>query len=355
MRLAIEEYKKGGIGIRQLSRAWNVPKSTLQRRVTGKVEGFLHASGRKSVFAPEQERELADILKSMARRGFPLVGAKVRKLAYQYAEKQGINNQFSEHRGTAGVYWLNAFLSRNGLSLRKPEALSVGRASGMNETVVGKWFADVKELMDELGVRDRPSQLWNCDETGLQEHFVQGTVIGETGQPCYQITGTEKGETTTVLACFNALGQYCPPMIIFKGKRLNADWLIGSPANAVVKVSPNGWITAELFLEWARHFVACLPTGNSNPHILFLDGHSSHTYNLEFIDMMKANNVHPVVLPPHTTHWLQPADKAFFKSLKSHWTKQGIEAVTKVGGRTLGKKSFFALFTPAWTSACNVR
>jgi len=78
------------------------------------------------------------------------------------------------------VYWLNAFLSRNGLSLRKPEALSVGRASGMNETVVGKWFADVKELMDELGVRDRPSQLWNCDETGLQEHFVQGTVIGET-------------------------------------------------------------------------------------------------------------------------------------------------------------------------------
>jgi len=51
------------------------------------MEGFLHASGRKSVFAPEQERELADILKSMACRGFPLVGAKVRKLAYQYAEK----------------------------------------------------------------------------------------------------------------------------------------------------------------------------------------------------------------------------------------------------------------------------
>jgi len=53
---------------------------------------------------------------------------------------------------------------------------------------------------------------------------------------------------------------------------------------------------------------------------------------------MKANNG---VFPPHTTHWLQPADKAFFKSLKSHWTKEGIEAVTKVGGQTLGKKAFF--------------
>ena len=69
---------------------------------------------------------------------------------------------------------------------------------------------------------------------------------------------------------------------------------------------------------------------------------------------MKANNVHPVVFPPHTTHWLQPADKAFFKSLKSHWTKEGIEAVTKVGGRTLGKKEFFSLFMRARTSACSV-
>jgi len=43
-------------------------------------------------------------------------------------------------------------------------------------------------------------------------------------------------------------------MIIFKGKRLNADWLIGSPANAVVKVSPNGWITAELFSEMGTSF-----------------------------------------------------------------------------------------------------
>lgn len=103
-------------------------------------------------------------------------------------------------------------------------------------------------------------------------------------------------------------------------------------------MSQNGWITTELFLEWARSFVACLPTGDRSPHILFLDGHSSHTYNLDFIELMKVNNVYPVVFPPHTTHWLQPADKAFFKSLKSNWTRQDIEAVTKVGGRTLEKK-----------------
>ena len=269
MKLAVEGYKKGGIGIRQLAQAWNLPKSTLQRRVAGKVEGFSHASGRKTAFTIEQERELADLLKSMARRGFPLVGAKVKKIAFQYAEKKGIT-RFSQERGTAGVYWLNGFLARNGLSLRRPEGLSVGRASCMNPTVVGKWFDNLTQLVDELGLRDRPAQLWNCDETGLHDHFIQGSVIGETGKPCYQITGTEKSQTTTVLACFNAVGTYCPPMIIFKGKRLNADWLIGSPAKAVVKVSKNGWISTELFLEWARSFVACLPVGDTSPHILFL-------------------------------------------------------------------------------------
>ena len=75
--------------------------------------------------------------------------------------------------------------------------LSVGRASDMNDRMVGKWFDDLEEIMDELKIRDKPSQLWNCDETGLQEHFIQGSVIGETGQPCYQITGTEKDETTS--------------------------------------------------------------------------------------------------------------------------------------------------------------
>ena len=122
MRMAIEEHKKGGIGIRQLTRAWSLPKSTLQRRLCGKAEGFSHASGRKTAFSAAQEKELADLLKSMSRGGFPLVGAKVKKIAFQHDENHGIM-RFNADRGTAGVYWLNGFLARNGLSLRKPETL----------------------------------------------------------------------------------------------------------------------------------------------------------------------------------------------------------------------------------------
>jgi hypothetical protein len=106
-------------------------------------------------------------------------------------------------------------------------------------------------------------------------------------------------------------------------------------------------------VEWAKSFVTCLPRSDTRPHLLLLDGHSSHIYNLEFIDFMQAHNVHPFVFPAHTTHYLQPADKSFFKSLKHNWVNEGIETVSRTGGRNLGKSGFFAIFTPAWTKSCS--
>jgi len=296
MEMAVQEFRRGVIGVRQLARAWNDPKSTLQRRVRGIVSGTDHASGRKCVFSRAEEEELSSLLTTLARRGFPLTGLKVRKLAYDYAQKQG-KNRFSTEKGSAGYYWLKQFMQRHHLSLKTPEPLSVGRASGMNRPVVSSWFDDLEKLLDELQIRDAAAHLWNCDETGLQEHFVQRRVVAETGSPCYQITCNEKGETTTVLVCFNAYGDYCPPTIIFKAKRLKPEWVIGAPPGSQVKVSDSGWITKEIFLEWAKAFVAFIPKTDSRPHLLLLDGHSTHIFNLEFLELMKANNVHPFVFP----------------------------------------------------------
>lgn len=353
MKMAVQEFQKGALGLRHIARAWNVPKSTLQRRVKGLVQGTDHASGRKCIFSSEEEQEFGNLLKTLAQRGFPLTAGKVKSLAFQYAEKKG-KSGFSTKKGKAGHYWFNNFIERQHLSLRKPEALSLGRAAGMNRTVISKWFYGLEELLSELNIRDVPCNMWNCDETGLQEHFVQGRVTGERGQPCYQLTANEKGETTTVIACFNATGNFCPPTVIFKAKRLKADWVVGSPPGSMIKVSDNGWITKDIFFEWAKSFVLQLPRPDNRPHILFLDGHSSHVYNLDFIDLMKSNNVYPFMFPAHTTHSLQPADKSFFKSLKNNWTNEGIEAVRRTGGRNLGKPGFFAVFTPAWTKSCSV-
>jgi len=53
MAQAIAEAKRLGDSakLRTIARAWDVPKSTLQRRLKGHVMGAQHCSGRKPVFS----------------------------------------------------------------------------------------------------------------------------------------------------------------------------------------------------------------------------------------------------------------------------------------------------------------
>jgi len=208
MKMAVEEFQKGAVGLRQLARTWNVPKLTLQHRVKGIVQGAGHTLGRKCVFSPEEEQKFGSLLETLAQRGFPLTPVKVKSLAFQHAAKKG-KAGFSTKKGKAGYYWFKNFTERQHLSLQKRESLSLGRAASMNRTVISKWFDDLKKLLSELNICDVPSHTWNCDESGVQEHFVQGRVTRERGQLCYQVTANEKANTTTVIACFNASGKFC--------------------------------------------------------------------------------------------------------------------------------------------------
>jgi len=195
----------------------------------------------------------------------------------------------------------------------------------------------------------------NCDETGLVDHFERQASVGMAVIPSFQITANEKGQTVTALAGFNAVGTYAPLLFVFKAKRLQASWCVGAPVNSLVKVSDNGWITATLFAEWAESFVKSLPKDDPRPHVLLLDGHSSHIYNLPFILSMKANNIYPFAFPPHCTHVLQPADKSLFKSVKHNWNEDGWQLTKGWGGACLPKTEFFKLFSKVWLKSATVQ
>jgi hypothetical protein len=79
-----------------------------------------------------------------------------------------------------------------------------------------------------------------------------------------------------------------------------------------------------------------------------------HTMYL-FLNLMKENGIEVVCLPPHTTHVMQPADKALFKAAKSHWEEAGRKFVRESGGRRLTKSEFFfQVFTPVWKTCTTV-
>jgi len=87
-------------------------------------------------------------------------------------------------------------------------------------------------------------------------------------------------------------------------------------------------------VEFGEKFVQ---KDNSKKHVLIMDGHGSHIYSVEFLSLMKKHGVEVVCLPPHCTHWMQPADKALFRAMKSNCEESGREFVGETGGRRLMK------------------
>ena len=104
-------------------------------------------------------------------------------------------------------------------------------------------------------------------------------------------------------------------------------------------------INISLLVGWAETFLRQIPD-DGQPSILFLDGHVTHTYNLAFLEMMKARHFEVICFPAHTTHLLQAADKSFFRSLKSHWNESSKNFLRKSGGAHVSKSNFFDVFTP---------
>lgn len=64
--------------------------------------------------------------------------------------------------------------------------------------------------------------------------------------------------------------------------------------------------------------------------------------------------MHIMCYPAHTTHALQPADKALFKSLKHHWDQEGRKWTRMIAGQKLSRMEFFAVFSRAWAKAATV-
>ena len=74
----------------------------------------------------------------------------------------------------------------------------------MNRPQVYNWFESYGDLLKRLGVRDLPRQIWNIDETGIQNIHKADEWVGDVGCPTYSINALEKCETSTVLAIMNA-------------------------------------------------------------------------------------------------------------------------------------------------------
>ena len=92
------------------------------------------------------------------------------------------------------------------------------------------------------------------------------------------------------------------------------------PPDSISECHNSGWMQTNIFTIWFQHFVKVSGATTDNKVLLILDGHATHTHNLDVINMARENGVYLLSLPPHCSHKLQPLDVAFMKPLSTYYT-----------------------------------
>lgn len=351
---AINLIKNENISIRAAARATGVPEKTLRNRIL-KNNFLKQAMGPAPVLGNDAEVKLVQHIKALQARGFAPSRRSVRKIAFNLAEAMGVKHTFNKMKRMAGNDWFKSFMRRNhSLSVRKAQGLSNARAEGMNKKECNEYFELLKKTLTEHDLINKPGCIWNVDESGLQLNNEPGVVVAIRGSDVHVRQSAERGETVTVVACANAEGVFLPPYCIFKGVKKQQIWQESMPTGAAIEMRrESAYIDENIFMKWFQeHFLPRKPPGKC---LLLLDGHGSHTNSPEILECATNNDVVLLCLPSHTTQYLQPLDRAFFKPLKAYYRNASSEWGNANPGKKLERRHFGELLAQAWSKAATLQ
>ncbi len=167
-----------------------------------------------------------------------------------------------------------------------------------------------------------PRLVFNVDETfiSVKEHKLNVAVHRDISGSRKQLVGHVDYHMTLINTCcaysVGGLADVPTPTIILPGKNVPT---FTHPSLQILwnwAGSDSGWITDEIWVEWIQTvfipFIAVrrstlIPPPTNSKVLLWSDGHQSRL-QLEALDWLTAENIQLVLIPPHTSHILQPLD-----------------------------------------------
>lgn len=167
---------RNGMSIRKAAKECEIFYPTLQRYVkkyaSVRTDQLQHERLTPNydvnrIFSTSQEKELKEYIKECALKFYGLSTKDVRRVAYQMAKINNINvPELWKKDEMAGFEWLRLFRRRSpDLSLKKPEACSLARATSFNRENVSKFFENLKNVMERHPAFGNGCRIYNLDET----------------------------------------------------------------------------------------------------------------------------------------------------------------------------------------------
>ena len=133
-------------------------------------------------------------------------------------------------------------------------------------------------------------------------------------------------EFISLLTGISAAGVVLPPALIYQSETgdLQDTWLEDwvPEQEAFFSSSANGWSLNVFRLEWLHKIFEryTAPIAGNRRCLLLVDGHNSHV-NMAFVEACNKLRILLLILPPHSTHRLQPLDIGLFSPLSTSYSK----------------------------------
>ncbi|XP_052233020.1 uncharacterized protein LOC127845885 [Dreissena polymorpha] len=301
--------------------------------------------GPATVFTKEEEENMASWLSEMAQRGMCLRTCEFLDFVHDVVKREKRKTPFTD--GRPGYSWYIAFMNRNShiIDIRTETPLELKR-SKVTKDVTDNWYLKFRNFLVNKECIDKPSRIWNADETGFNMGSNKSRVIGPAQRDLSVPHITAGKERLAVMYCGCANGQLMPPFLVFpEPKPRSYNPLNGATQGSAIAYTKKGWMDAVTFGKCIDHFDKY--AGTDRPVVLLLDSVSSHVDRKVFMDA-KSKGIELYMIVPNATHLMQPMDKGVFGPLKSKWHLVARKYSRENPGRSIGKEVFAEKLTEAF-------
>ncbi|CAB4429578.1 unnamed protein product [Rhizophagus irregularis] len=294
--------------------------------------------GRKA-FYPEAEKILYSWIMEQRKKGFAVNYISIRLQMCKILKESSIQALYpaGEYEFQGNLSWINSFMKRFGLSLRRRTKISQ------------KLPEDLEEKLDEFRryiIRLRTlynfdlNSIFNMDETPVWFDMAGNITVNNKGDKTVHIrtTGNDKNHFTVVLTC-SADGTKYPPICIFKGKQLPRGEVI--PKGVICWFQDKGWMTSDLMKNYIDFLFKIRMSENlsKEPAMMLYDsfrGHLEESVKAKF----KQHNFQLAIIPGGLTSVCQPLDVSINKPFKDNLRKEWHEWMCKGGSDQIIFNSF---------------
>ena len=233
MKIAIESIKSGERSIRNASKFFSIPASSI---ADGKTKKKRH--GFNPYLTEAEESELKAWCFKMQEMAFsvtlPILKNTVKDIVTRHPRK----HPFKDNR--PGQTWWQCFKSRHPeVVLRVDEGLEMKRCVGLNKVSCSRFYDNLTTVITTHGYG--ASHIWNVDETGMQAQGRNNTlkVVAKKGSRNVNVRACDSREWLTILVCISAIGTFIPHYFILKGTYLLHDYVQHCGPGVAMNVQEN--------------------------------------------------------------------------------------------------------------------